>query len=457
MAKQISQARFNAFTIGTRDWKVFTLIEEVAWFANVDETVIGAICFDLHDQDYHWIVLARDEELQFRWVDGAANFETVDEAKLALSKKIDSIKPEDISSGFGNQGDKSRSAFDLIEPIPNTPAEKMHEYFKHLFEAPSLSPARQMLTEISRWLVSKDPNFKRDFQFHQFDQRLWEIYIWAVVKEAGYNVTQHEAPDFKCEGFGATFSIEATTMAPSEKGVLSGVPQPQNAEELAAYQEGYLPIKFASALTAKLNKKHKEKFYWELPECKDDPFLIAVADFHAPGSMTYSQGALFPYLYGSRAEAIIEDGVRRTIYTKIEEVQFRDKKIPAGFFRLPNSENVSGVMFSNAGTLTKFNRMGILAGFHHNFHSMRRIGRKYNLDQGSLDGTAFDVDVLDVNYRETWGEELVIYHNPHAKYPLEPNIFPDALHVFEIDGRIYTGNSDGKIIFSTTASVLKAK
>jgi hypothetical protein len=39
------------------------------------------------------------------------------------------------------------------------------------------------------------------------------------------------------------------------------------------------------------------------------------------------------------------------------------KVIPSGFFDLPGPENVSAVLFSNSGTISKFNRMGVVAGF----------------------------------------------------------------------------------------------
>ena len=42
---------------------------------------------------------------------------------------------------------------------------------------------------------------------------------------------------------------------------------------------------------------------------------------------------------------------------------FKGKTIESGFFSLPDAENVSAVVFSNAGTLAKFDRIGVLAGY----------------------------------------------------------------------------------------------
>jgi len=454
MAKRVSQARFNAFTIGTRNWRVFTLVREVSWFSNENESLFGAVCFDFHDSDYHWILLARDEKMQFRWVDGCASIVDLATAEIELCGKIDSISSDQIASGFGNQSDKDRQISDLVEPIPRLSHEKMHPYFYSLANDPALLPAKSIIREMSRWLIAQDPHFKQEFQIHQFDQRIWEIYIWAVLKEVGFEVNHATAPDFLCSGFGFSFTVEATTMGPSKSGALAGINPPTNPHELAEYQQGYLPMKFAQSLTSKLNKKHQGMHYWELPEAQGQPFIIAIADFHSPGSMTYSQGSLHPYLYGSQVDKIIKGGVSVVKYKPITAIEFRDKSIPAGFFKLPNAEYVSAILFSNAGTLPKFNRMGIAAGFTHSYKSMNRVGRKYNLDPNSIEGTPFTADVLSSDYKELWRNEVVIYHNPNAIHPIPLDALPDLLHVLEADGRIFTVNSDGKIISSITNGVL---
>lgn len=53
------------------------------------------------------------------------------------------------------------------------------------------------------------------------------------------------------------------------------------------------------------------------------------------------------------------------------------QEIPSGFFFLPGAENVSAVLFSNSGTISKFNRMGLLAGFGAGRAQMIRKGFAY--------------------------------------------------------------------------------
>jgi hypothetical protein len=59
-----------------------------------------------------------------------------------------------------------------------------------------------------------------EFQNQAFDQRLWEIYLWAAFRDFGLDITQLEAPDFECRAPGIDFTVEATTVAPSMIGPL---------------------------------------------------------------------------------------------------------------------------------------------------------------------------------------------------------------------------------------------
>ena len=68
-------------------------------------------------------------------------------------------------------------------------------------------------------------------------------------------------------------------------------------EKMLAYIENYIPIRLARSLRNKLDRK---KPYWELPEMKGKPFIIAVQDFHAPGAMRAVISAMTEYAFGVR-------------------------------------------------------------------------------------------------------------------------------------------------------------
>jgi len=65
LSKRISRSRFNLLAIGTRMSPAPYLYEEVDYWADVDELVIGVIARDVTDGDYYWALLARDRNGRF--------------------------------------------------------------------------------------------------------------------------------------------------------------------------------------------------------------------------------------------------------------------------------------------------------------------------------------------------------------------------------------------------------
>lgn len=149
-----------------------------------------------------------------------------------------------------------------------------------------------------------------------------------------------------------------------------------------------------------------------------------MADFHKQaeqdqlGSMTFTHSALWPYLYGHRIEWEMIDGQLITHAVKNPSHSFGAKSIPSGFFDQPGAENVSAVLFSNAGTIAKFDRMGVVAGFAADQHKYLRTGFRFNPDPNATRGILFSEDVGGPNYVEGSSDELQIFHNPNARIPL---------------------------------------
>ena len=312
-------------------------------------------------------------------------------------------------------------------------------------ERPGRAPARAVLREIGPWLTAVDPHFVREFQRHQLDQRLWELYLWAAFREGGYDVAHGEAPDFRVSAPGIAFAVEATTVAPSKDGALAQHPNPQTPEELAAFLNGYMPIKYGSSLTNKLNRRSAAgKAYWEEEGADGLPFVIAVADFHKPaseselGSMTYTQSAIWPYLYGFTTDWEMVDGKLVINQRDLSSHTFKGKTIESGFFSLPGAENVSAVLFSNAGTIAKFDRIGVLAGYGPPNHRYMRAGVRYDPNPNAFEGKRFFEEVGAEGYSEGWADELQVFHNPRALRPLPRECFGSLNQHFFEDGNMVT-------------------
>ncbi len=208
-----------------------------------------------------------------------------------------------------------------------------------------------------------------------------------------------------------------------------------------------MPIKFGSPLTSKLAKK-----YWEKPGAKDKPLLFAIQDFSAPASMVSSRSALPIYLYGyDRDWEHDSEGRLKISPRKVAVHRWGEKEIPSGFFDLPGSENISAVLFSNSGTISKFNRMGMLAGFGSRRVVILRQGFAVNHDPNASMPHVFRHVVNAPDYRETWTEGLDVFHNPRAIHPIDPLMIPGAAHHWiHSDGQMETRTPEWQPLGSYT-------
>lgn len=461
MAKRINKQRFDVFAIGTRLSFASLLCLELSWWADLDEDFIGAVFYEQEDGEFGWTLLARDERGRFRAVNIGHSLTSEKRAEAELRIKISEMAMGCDTNKLVYQGDGNSSSLNLLMPISDN-LDKLHPGFKHLISAESAFPARQIIKEIGPCLHIYDNHFLNEFQLFQFDQRVWEIYLWCSLREQGFDVYLREAPDFECYSAVADlrFTVEATTVTPSQAGVLKEHPNPKGIKELEEFLYSYMPMKFGSALTSKLKKVNKAgKHYWEHEFSKDKPFVIAIADFHKPSdhktgdvtSLVYSGSALYVYLYGKRVDWFVDkDGKLIITNSKIGGHKYKDKEIPSGFFDLPDSENISAVMFSNAGTLPKFDRMGVCAGFEPESIRYFRQGFRFNPDPNASHGIPFVEEVGSEGYEESWSDELQLYHNPNAKYPIDPDDFPKITHHNFIDGKFVSIGADNRVLSSLT-------
>lgn len=103
--------------------------------------------------------------------------------------------------------------------------------------------------------------------------------------------------------------------------------------------------------------------------------------------------------------------------------------MPSDFFSQEGAEHISAVLFNSGATLSKFNRMGFIAGLGSRRVHMVRTGTAFDPNPNAAVPLQFCFEV-DEHYNETWSEGLDIFHNPRALHPLDPAHFPTAKHQF---------------------------
>lgn len=435
--RPISFARFNALAGYARDFRTSRSAEELGWYQHADERVLGLLVMDRMDGDYAGIVFARDEQEQYRWTRMTEFVPTPRRAEALLRVALEqaALAPDEEH----HQGHDNPKLVDFFTPVVSV--ERLAPNFTTLTEATGFSPARGIIEPMMRWFGDVDGNFIEQFQTTGFDARIWELYLFAMLSELRFGLDRsNPAPDFLAQSLRGRIAIEAVTVNPTHRnGQLVPSPPTDTPEQRHAFLREYMPIKFGSALYSKLNKA-----YWTKPHVQGLPFALAIQDFSARGSMTFTRSALEVYLYGFDHDwRIGDDGKLIVTPRRVVEHRWEGKVIPSGFFFLPGAENVSAVIFSNSGTISKFNRMGMVAGFGAPGIRMIRQGLAIDHDPDAAEPRGFTQRVDEAGYAETWVEGLTVFHNPQAVHPVNEALFPGAAHItLARDGRLLARTPD---------------
>lgn len=318
------------------------------------------------------------------------------------------------------------------------PPEKLHEQFVILRDNPHWEPARVQLRRTCSEVDDPDGNLIEQFQTTGFDSRTFELFLYEMFKECGHTIDRsHQYPDFMLSKDGIEVAVEAVTVNPTGKpGKIVPYdhdPSPLQGEELIHYLTQEVAIRFGSPLYSKQQKK-----YWERAHIAGKPLIFAIETFHAPGALGLSYSSLSNYLFGIGQTWHHNENGELVINThEVKEHSIPSKKpIPSGFFNQPDVENISAVLFCNAGTMAKFNRIGLEAGYGKDKVRMLRFGTQHKWDPNA---TKPDPFIYEVGHREdrpeTWWEGTALIRNPSALHPLPKRWLGAGVEVDLVDGQ----------------------
>ncbi|UOE42208.1 hypothetical protein MTP09_06105 [Chryseobacterium suipulveris] len=407
----INKKLFDIYLLFTREPFVQYFSKELEFYSNGNGGLLGLISLDLTDNDYYGCILSRDKAKQYRAELIVASLKTIEEARKWIDEKM--------SSNSITFHDNKFEFFDIFQNIGNE--DKQHPFFKLLKSNVAFSSANEAIKEISYHYKDIDGNFIEQFQsVNGFDSRIWELFLFCFFREQFFSFKRNNyAPDFIVEKFNQEIAVEAVII--SRKTDIES--EPQKIEQIQEKLNNETPLLFSSALFDKMKKK-----YWEKNHVKGKPFVIAIADFHDSMSMTWTYNAILDYLYGYKYEHSFDKQGNLVIKpVKIDDyTKPNGTKIPSGFFFQPESENVSAIIFSSCGTLSKFNRMGKQAGLGSDIPILIRMGAFYNHTPNADKPNLVSYQVNEQSL-ETWSEGTVVFHNPNAKIPLNPAFFDDKV------------------------------
>lgn len=428
--RRIDQKRFEVLAGHTRSPAAAYVSEELGWFANESETVLGVLLRDTVDGDFVGIILTRDEGDRFRAFDLETSIATSGEAAAWIERMIKWHAGVGVDAA--KHGDRTKGP-DLFSPV--LPPEKLHPMFLLLCRDETFLPARAVLEQMMPHFRDVDGNFVEQFQSNGFDARLWELYLFAYLKEEQLFIDrEHPVPDFAVEKFGERVAIEAVIVGRKSDNPATYFKAgrlPRAPIDLQSAQEHLFPIRFGSPLYSKLNKR-----YWELPHVSGHPLVFAIADFHDDQSMLWTSTSLINYLYGVSQSFHYSDLGELVISPqKLSAHKVGEKEIPSGYFFQPDAHHVSAILFSASGTISKFNRVGRQAGFKAPNVLMVRMGTRHDSDPVAASPKLFRY-IVDESCGETWAEGLSMFHNPNAEHPVPEELFPSIAHHRFIDGQL---------------------
>lgn len=421
IVKKISKERYEAFVGYTRNPWILNFVDEIEYWSDIKERIIGILHYDKVDNDFSISILGRDEKRKFRAINNLVSIDNIDDARNRLFAEIEEWAQKPDESYF--QGDIETPALDLFSNLPNINEEDFDFSYVTLKDNEEYSPAKGIINEVMPSYIDIDNGqFVREFQTTGFNQRLWELYLYCYFNEEFFQrINTLTRPDFVIEKGNILMGIEALTVGKVLN--INNVPDFNDSEFFLKYMR----TRFARVLKRKLNHQHP---YWEEKYIKNKPFVLAVADFHfdatpyesnkemnVPSSFL-SNTALVDYLYGYESNS--------------QENQDYSKEncTAQGFFNESNAENVSAVISTTQGTIAKFNRMGKLAEFGSKRVQISQYAEVevYDKKSGYLTLEKKNYKIELGKHSELWGTGINFYHNPNAKYKIDSNLFPQAVH-----------------------------
>lgn len=318
-----------------------------------------------------------------------------------------------------------------------------HPSFRQLLASPAHPGARLLMQHaFERW-ASADPHFVREFQTAGFDARVFELYIAATLRSLGFAIgCEAGRPDFRCRDARLEFYVEAgTANSPGNPGPAATVEdyfkqfrsQTENQDEVA--------VRFGSVLRSKANMR-----YQDLAHVAGKPIALAVQGFFGPGALLHNELPLVRYLYDMALTEVDGAGVIMPTEASVGYHIGDTKTIPSGWFESADAAYISAVMWSNTGTVAKFNRMASGLGLGTPGWEIHRFGVELDPRPGATEPAPF-VERVEPGHPEPWEEGLVLMHNPNAKFPLPASAFTGVTQIRRV-GSQPSIDFEGRKIYS---------
>ncbi|MBX9298397.1 hypothetical protein K5M33_16300 [Chromobacterium vaccinii] len=297
--------------------------------------------------------------------------------------------------------------------------EKLHNKYLTIRNNLAITGEQSILSDWISGFEDRDNKIVKEFQT-TFHSAFWEFYLYALFKEAEFQVDfSKNRPDFIIKNPSKIY-IEAVVAnikqggAQEEKRQFSDIlsmikPHSWQSDFDESMRESI--VRYSNSISLK-SKKYSEYSMDEGFE-KSTPYLIALSGYEQINYGNNFHYAMLALLYGCYYDNINEE------YNKVRSIlkPGTDSPIPVGIFLDDKMAHVSAVIFSCTLTLGKLTSLAI---------SQNKSPIKLNSVMSirhDCDFPHFKVQIVSTENPEYLSDGVFIFHNPFAENPLSKKLF----------------------------------
>ncbi len=441
--RELPQWEFSVYALSLPRGHGFGNRPPVSVWRSDDGLGCGAITKDININDFGFLVMRR--RVDQVW--------TVIAQSHGLSSKSEAFEQLAVALKEGQPPEPMPLSTLMRPALYDLKGRTPSDIFK-LLTRPSHIPAAWILNQLYLALPKPDRNWASDCQTSNFHTRLWEAQLLASFREQGLIVTQpFESPDFRIQNkLGEEAWVEAVTANPTLRYNHVNAPRSVGPTDPDDIFFGKAALRFAKTIGSKLQRQ-----YDQLAHVTGKPFMLAIADFQASASMLWSRESLIGYLYGEGARQEEVEGQLQAVPMKATYL-LDSSTFPAGLFADDRHSEISAIIFSNACSMAKLNRVAVSGRGAPEGLRYTRLGQFFDRTPGALKGIPFCFDVASKEYRglwphgfEPWCAELEVFHNSFARCPVSFELLPEATHWFDQNGeKVCNSVYETSILWSQT-------
>lgn len=322
--------------------------------------------------------------------------------------------------------------------------EKLHPKYETIKNHLFLTGEHDVLKDWIDGFEDRDNKIVYEFQT-TFHSSFWEFYLFAVFKEAGFEIDfTKNRPDFiinKPQKFyveAVVANIKKDGSQEEQRTLRDIISMIEPAHMQQNFNENLTEsiVRYSNAILSKSEKytgySKKGKYHKGYSEDDDydttAPYLIALSGYEQINYGNNFYYAIFALLYGLYYDNLNDK------YTKKENIikPNSTSEIPIGLFLNEKMEHISAIIFSSTVTLGKLTSLSISQN-------------KSNLNLNTVlcmrhdtEPPHFKPQIVSSSNPEFLSDGLFIFHNPFAKNPMDKNLFKDT-NIININFNIETG------------------